>query len=132
MTLWMECSWNLRGIVCDSLQCSYSNWPSGTKQWIATFFVNGPMMLVNAENGFTTNLKTQQCCKCMVVNYSQLLLQQTSSGLIAGVISSQTSSVGDLNFVCNSRVSARQELAVLKKDVFVLISYLRYQARVHT
>ena len=31
--------------------------------WNKTFFVNGPMMLVNAKNGFTTNLKTQQCCK---------------------------------------------------------------------
>ena len=32
----------------DSLQCSYSNRPSGTKQWIETLFINGPMMLVRA------------------------------------------------------------------------------------
>ena len=63
MILCMYCSWNLRGMVHDSLQCSYSNRPSGTKQWIATFFINGPMMLVIAKNGVTTSLNQQDKSK---------------------------------------------------------------------
>jgi len=114
-------------MVHDSLQCSYSNWPSGTKQWIGTFFINGPM---NAKSGFTTNLKTQQCCKWLwtTVNsrcsghprdYMQELFPVKP--LLLGI-----RILAMIANVCNSRVSTRQELAVLKKDAFVLIGYSRY------